>query len=206
MNQWTRSAHRTATMISRTIRSGAQRAAIGARTFATSRIALQANEKPISSDVNMKSGNSWTPSHDEGESISSITDELVGMTKQLQENYQPPIQIDPSLTKKFDTGTTYTPFDFSVDKIIINRREAKKNSSVIQDPFEKTGIDPRDLYTMPEILSRFVTSTGQILPRDITGCNSKNQKKLGIAIKRARAAGLLSTVHKDVKYLPFRIL
>lgn len=154
----------------------------------------------------MKRKDSWAPTNEEGENVNSITNELVGMTRQLQKNNQPPIQIDPSLTKRFESGSTYTPFDFSVDKLLISKQEMKKRASKIQDPFEKTGIDPRDLYTMPEILSRFVTSAGQILPREVTGCNGKNQKKLGIAIKRARASGLLSTVHKDAKYLPFRIL
>lgn len=193
-------------MISRAIRNEfiTQRTLIGVRTFASNRIAF--TENPTSSDINMKRKDSWAPTNEEGENVNSITNELVGMTRQLQKNNQPPIQIDPSLTKRFESGTTYTPFDFSVDKLLISKQEMKKKASKIQDPFEKTGVDPRDLYTMPEILSRFVTSAGQILPREITGCNGKNQKKLGVAIKRARAAGLLSTVHKDAKYLPFRIL
>lgn len=129
------------------------------------------------------------------------------MARSLQENNVPPISIDPQFTKKFAAGDNYDPFDFSNDKLDIEKRlkrTAKQSIKKRQDPFAKAGIDPLDLYTMPEILSNYVTSTGQILPREITGCNARNQRKLSAAIKRARSCGLLLSTHKHEKYLPLR--
>lgn len=169
----------------------------GVRAFSSGRVCW--NIKP--SNEGMKSTESWGSQ----DNLSSITSRMVGMTKQLQDTTEPPVHIDSAFTKKFSAGSTYDPFDFSKDRLDMDKRHRTKNATKT-DPFEKAGVDPRDLYTMPEILSRFLTSAGQILPRDITGCNSKNQKKLGIAIKRARAAGLLSTTHKSARFLPIRNL
>ncbi len=46
-------------------------------------------------------------------------------------------------------------------------------------------------YKQPEILRRFLTESGKILPRRITGTSAKNQRKLVREIKRARYLGLL---------------
>jgi small subunit ribosomal protein S18 len=46
-------------------------------------------------------------------------------------------------------------------------------------------------YKRPEILRRFVTEKGKILPRRITGTSAKNQRRLIREIKRARALALL---------------
>ena len=46
-------------------------------------------------------------------------------------------------------------------------------------------------YKHPEILRRFVTEKGKILPRRITGTSAKNQRRLIREIKRARAIALL---------------
>lgn len=46
-------------------------------------------------------------------------------------------------------------------------------------------------YKHPEVLKRFVTDSGKILPRRITGTSAKNQRKLVREIKRARYIGLL---------------
>ncbi len=58
------------------------------------------------------------------------------------------------------------------------------------DPFlvDKTlKIDWRD----PQLLARFITDRGKIVPRRVSGVNAKNQRKLATAIKRARAMALL---------------
>jgi small subunit ribosomal protein S18 len=58
------------------------------------------------------------------------------------------------------------------------------------DPFlvDKTlTIDWKD----PNLLSRFVTERGKIVPRRVSGVTSANQRKLAKAIKRARHMGLL---------------
>lgn len=49
-------------------------------------------------------------------------------------------------------------------------------------------IDYKDIDT----LSQFVTDKGKIFPRRITGVSSGNQKKLAIAIKRARHVGRMA--------------
>jgi len=46
-------------------------------------------------------------------------------------------------------------------------------------------------YKHPEVLRRFVTEKGKILPRRITGTSAKNQRKLIREIKRARYLGFL---------------
>lgn len=46
-------------------------------------------------------------------------------------------------------------------------------------------------YKHPEVLRRFVTEKGKILPRRITGTSAKNQRRLVREIKRARAIALL---------------
>lgn len=161
--------------------------------------------KSLPSTPEMKSSESWA-GNESSNNNSSVISRVVGMARSLQENTQPPINIAKPFTKKFNLSETYDPFDFSNDKMDIEKRERRQAVPYekMVDPFQKAGVDPLDIYTMPEILSRFLSSTGQILPREITGCNAKNQKKLSNAIKRARTCGLLSTVHKHSRYLPTR--
>ena len=64
------------------------------------------------------------------------------------------------------------------------RRKKKK------DPFvEKkiTVIDYKDVI----LLRKFLSDTGKILPRRVTGVNAKNQRVLATAIERARQIALL---------------
>ncbi len=46
-------------------------------------------------------------------------------------------------------------------------------------------------YKHPEVLRRFVTEKGKILPRRITGTSAKNQRRLVREIKKARYLALL---------------
>jgi len=46
-------------------------------------------------------------------------------------------------------------------------------------------------YKRVDILERFITNRGKILPRRITGTSAKWQRILVREIKKARAAGLL---------------
>ena len=74
----------------------------------------------------------------------------------------------------------------------INWRRRKK-----VDPFEQNPAWRID-YKNPELLKLFITSTGKILPRRITGVNARNQRKLRNAILRARQIALLPyTTHKS---------
>ena len=54
-------------------------------------------------------------------------------------------------------------------------------------------IDYKDI----ELLKRFISERGKILPRRVTGTSAKNQRKLTIAIKRARIMGLLAFVSEE---------
>ena len=51
-------------------------------------------------------------------------------------------------------------------------------------------------YKNPDLLVRFITDRGKILPRRITGTCAKHQRHLARAIKRARTIALLPFVVK----------
>jgi len=57
---------------------------------------------------------------------------------------------------------------------------------------EKTIANYKDV----ELLKKFVSEQGKILPRRVTGNCAKHQRTLAIAIKRAREIGLLPYVAK----------
>jgi small subunit ribosomal protein S18 len=57
---------------------------------------------------------------------------------------------------------------------------------------QKLKIDYKD----PDTIRRFVTERGKILPRRITGSCAKHQRRLAIAIKRARALAYIPYVTK----------
>ena len=46
-------------------------------------------------------------------------------------------------------------------------------------------------YKDTRLLGRFISDTGKILPRHITGVSAKKQRELAVAIKRARMLALL---------------
>jgi len=46
-------------------------------------------------------------------------------------------------------------------------------------------------YKDHELLRRFMTERGKVMPRRITGANAKQQRQLKRAIRRARVMGLL---------------
>lgn len=52
-------------------------------------------------------------------------------------------------------------------------------------------------YKDVDLLKRFIYERGKILPRRVTGTSAKNQRKLTVAIKRARVMGLLPFVAED---------
>lgn len=69
-----------------------------------------------------------------------------------------------------------------------NQRRRRKVCYFTQNKIEY--IDFKDV----ELLKKFVTDRGKILPRRITGTSAKYQRKLAIAIKRARHMALLPFV------------
>ena len=52
-------------------------------------------------------------------------------------------------------------------------------------------------YKDTELLSRFVSERGKILPRRVTGTSAENQRKVTTAIKRARVMALMPYVNED---------
>ena len=56
--------------------------------------------------------------------------------------------------------------------------------------FKKSGIKYID-YKDPDFLMRFVNEQGKILPRRLTGTSLKYQRKVSVAVKRARHLALL---------------
>jgi small subunit ribosomal protein S18 len=57
---------------------------------------------------------------------------------------------------------------------------------------QKLKVDYKDI----DVMRRFVTERGKILPRRITGTCSKHQRALAVSIKRARALAFLPYVSK----------
>ena len=51
-------------------------------------------------------------------------------------------------------------------------------------------------YKEPDTLKRFITERGKILPRRITGSCAKHQRRLAVAIKRARTLAYIPYVTK----------
>jgi small subunit ribosomal protein S18 len=60
-------------------------------------------------------------------------------------------------------------------------------------PFTAAGVREID-YKDIDTLIKFITERGKILPRRITGVSAYHQKKLTVAIKRARHVALLPFV------------
>ena len=74
---------------------------------------------------------------------------------------------------------------------VVGGRRRKKPCPFEANP--ETVIDYKDV----QLLRRFISPRGKILPTRITGVSAKNQRKLTIAIKRARHLALLPYEAKD---------
>ena len=74
------------------------------------------------------------------------------------------------------------------------RRGGRRRRKV--DFFAANHIDYID-YKDVDLLKRFISDRGKILPRRVTGTYAKNQRKLTKAIKRARVMGLLPFVAEN---------
>ncbi|MEZ4772771.1 MAG: 30S ribosomal protein S18 [Bacteroidia bacterium] len=64
--------------------------------------------------------------------------------------------------------------------------------------FKRAGIKYID-YKDPDFLLKFVNEQGKILPRRLTGTSLKFQRRLSVAIKRARHLALMPYVTDDLK-------
>lgn len=65
-------------------------------------------------------------------------------------------------------------------------------------PFQRTGIKYVD-YKDPDFLLKFVNEQGKILPRRLTGTSLKYQRKVSVAVKRARHLALMPYVADMLK-------
>ena len=59
---------------------------------------------------------------------------------------------------------------------------------------KKRTLDPNLVidYKYPDVLKRFVTERGKIIPRRISGATAKQQRQIALAVKQARYLGLLA--------------
>ena len=64
--------------------------------------------------------------------------------------------------------------------------------------FKRSGIKYVD-YKDPDFLLRFVNDQGKILPRRLTGTSLKYQRKVSVAVKRARHLALMPYVADMLK-------
>jgi small subunit ribosomal protein S18 len=88
----------------------------------------------------------------------------------------------------------------------LNAKNAKpKKEAQARRPSRKAKVkatlgefDLRD-YRNVEVLRRFLSETGKILPRRRTGLSAKEQRILAKTIKRARVLGLLPFTEKLVR-------
>ncbi len=71
------------------------------------------------------------------------------------------------------------------------RRDARKDHNDMgQPPKALEGVENID-YKDAELLKRFMTERGKILPRRTTSASAKQQRQIRSAIRRARVMGLL---------------
>lgn len=59
--------------------------------------------------------------------------------------------------------------------------------------FQKSGIKYVD-YKNPDFLLKFINEQGKVLPRRLTGTSLKYQRKVAVAVKRARHLALMPYV------------
>ncbi|MBC1413336.1 30S ribosomal protein S18 [Listeria welshimeri] len=74
------------------------------------------------------------------------------------------------------------------------RRGGRRRKKVCY--FTSNGITYID-YKDVELLKKFVSERGKILPRRVTGTSAKYQRKLTVAIKRSRQMALLPFVAEE---------
>ena len=81
---------------------------------------------------------------------------------------------------------------------LVNESVHRRQISKKYCRFKKLGITYVD-YKNTDFLMRFMNEQGKILPRRLTGNSLKYQKKLAIAVKRARQLALLPYVADNLK-------
>ena len=79
--------------------------------------------------------------------------------------------------------------------IFMNKRYNTKLKKVCW--FDQNFSEPD--YKDQKVIERFITERGKIVPRRISGVCSKHQKKLAVAIKRARYCALIPFVAENIR-------
>lgn len=82
-----------------------------------------------------------------------------------------------------------------------NQHQGEESESVRKprSRFKKKVLDTRGLdidYKNIEVIEKFVSKTGKILPRRMTGATARVQRKISREVKRARMANLLPFVKR----------
>ncbi len=82
-----------------------------------------------------------------------------------------------------------------------SRNTVRKKKRVVFK--KKRTIDPRTVidYKYPDVLKRFITDRGKIIPRRVSGATSVQQRQISKAVKRARYLALIpyAISHRDEK-------
>jgi small subunit ribosomal protein S18 len=73
---------------------------------------------------------------------------------------------------------------------MIMRRNSRDKDDYKRDPELLRGVTSVD-YKDAELLKKFMTDRGKILPGRITGANAQQQRQIKKAIRRARVMGLV---------------
>jgi small subunit ribosomal protein S18 len=73
---------------------------------------------------------------------------------------------------------------------MIMRRNSRDRDDYKRDPELLRGVTSVD-YKDAELLKKFMTDRGKILPGRITGANAQQQRQIKKAIRRARVMGLV---------------
>ncbi|HEX2787853.1 MAG TPA: 30S ribosomal protein S18 [Ignavibacteria bacterium] len=83
----------------------------------------------------------------------------------------------------------------------LTQQTAKKNLNVKKrDPFKERGVEDYIDFRDTRLLTRFLNEQGKLLPARITGATAKMQRKLVVAVKRARHLALIPFVSEGTKY------
>lgn len=120
---------------------------------------------------------------------------------ETQEKTQQYLEIDPHvLPRVSNTQTVYEPYDFSLKAKYANHN--KEHIAALypkqKDIFAELHLDPVELWKSPNLLNKYITQNGKIIPGWVNKLKGPSQKRVAKAIRRCRAAGLLSTVQSSV--------
>ncbi|ODV90600.1 hypothetical protein CANCADRAFT_2331 [Tortispora caseinolytica NRRL Y-17796] len=103
-------------------------------------------------------------------------------------------RILPVLNTSFSRYGTYKPYDLSLHKALTATSTTERVDPSM-DNFQYAGVDPLKFTKDPVFLSQFLRVDGSIKGGRENGLEPRTQRRLTKAIKRARAAGLLSHTH-----------